>query len=186
MHDDSDIKIFTGKTDDSDGSDLLAVAEEIKRQRLNGNYTKAKQLGEALADLSPENSIIGSELKELMCERVIPLDVKLQLKILMLFCSEYTLIEELPPFISAAASDAMFDRLRAEAEGFYDTVSGGAAFTFYYLAVRKRDIVSEIGDSFAMLCNSENNAGIKALGCKTFELTCKRVSELVSECKFEK
>ena len=58
MHDDSDVKIFTAKKDEGDGGDLFAVAEEIKKNILNGNSAKAKAIGKELASLSPENAAI--------------------------------------------------------------------------------------------------------------------------------
>ena len=45
--DDSDMKIFGVKEepDSTDGAEVQALAEEMKRQRLNGNSERAKQLG---------------------------------------------------------------------------------------------------------------------------------------------
>ena len=47
--DDSDMKIFGVKEepDSTDGAEVQALAEEMKRQRLNGNSERAKQLESA-------------------------------------------------------------------------------------------------------------------------------------------
>lgn len=51
--DDSDMKIFGVKEepDSTDGAEVQALAEEMKRQRLNGNSERAKQLGIRMAVL---------------------------------------------------------------------------------------------------------------------------------------
>ena len=56
--DDSDMKIFGVKesSDVSDGAEVQALAQEMKRQRLNGNSARAKQLGIRLAALAPDSA----------------------------------------------------------------------------------------------------------------------------------
>lgn len=56
--DDSDMKIFGVKEepDSTDGAEVQALAEEMKRQRLNGNSERAKQLGIRMAALAPDSS----------------------------------------------------------------------------------------------------------------------------------
>lgn len=56
--DDSDMKIFGVKEepDSTDGAEVQALAEEMKRQRLNGNSERAKQLGIRMAALAPDSA----------------------------------------------------------------------------------------------------------------------------------
>nr|MCR4925990.1 hypothetical protein [Clostridiales bacterium] len=52
-NDDSDIKIFRKKTKE-ETDDALEIALEVKRHRVNGNFSKAKRLGALLAEVAPE------------------------------------------------------------------------------------------------------------------------------------
>jgi len=187
---DKDIKIFNGgnSTADNDSSDLdlIALAEDLKRNMLSGNSSKAKELGAVLAEFSPDSGRVCEELKAILSDRSVTNDIKLQLRILMVFAAEHTLFRVLPPLIAATASDAMYDKLRREAYEFYENVSGGTSFTFYYLAVKKSNIDQSIGNSFAMLCNAENNAVIRYLGQQTFTLMCSQIERMIEDCSFEK
>lgn len=186
MLDDSDVKIFTAKKDESDGGDLFAVAEEIKRHIANGNSAKAKELGKALASLSPESDNLSDELKEMLRAEWIKPDIKIQLRLLMVFCAEYTLLSELCPMLATAANEALYDSLKTEAFGFYDSISNGAAMSFYYMAVKQRDVVKEVGDSFAMLCDAKTSERINALGANVFLLTCKHIVDTIEKFEFVK
>ncbi len=187
---DNDIKIFNGgksngETDSSD-LDLIALAEDLKRNMLNGNSSKAKELGALLAEISPDSDMLCEELKAILSDRSVTNDIKLQLRILIVFAAEHTFFRVLPPLIAATASDAMYDKLRRDAYEFYENVSGGTSFTFYYLAVKKPDADQAIGKSFAMLCNAENNAVIRYLGQQTFVLMCSQIEHMIEERCFEK
>ena len=56
---DKDMKIFNGgnKSGDRDTTDLdiIALAEELKRNMANGNANKAKELGKLLAGFTPDS-----------------------------------------------------------------------------------------------------------------------------------
>lgn len=183
-HDDSDIKIFGGGKDAE--TDFVAIAEETMRHRSNGNVVKAKSLGAKLADFSPDDELLGEELQALISEKTVTLDLKLQIKVLLVFTAEYALYKLLPDILAAAASDSMYDRLRDESEGFYANICDGASFTFYYLAVRgESSIDTAMGESFAMLCDAEANSSVKKLGATVFSLALKRIGELVDEMNFE-
>lgn len=185
MLDDSDIKIFTSKKEDNDGSDLFAVAEEMKKHIANGNFSKAKELGKKLADISPDSNDLSDELTAMLSAPSVTLDIKIQLKVLMLFCAEYALFKELCPLLATCANEAMYNKIRKDSAAFYEGISNGAAMSFYYMAIKQREISKAIGESFAMLCNAENNATIKALGSKTFELILCHIKEQISKAAFE-
>lgn len=181
MHDDSDVKIFKAPTADSDSSDLFAVAEEIKRNILNGNSAKAKSLGKELASLSPESENLINELTE-----ALDAEIKNQCRLLMVFSAEYTLLSELKPILATAANESLYDGLKKDAPVFYDSISNGAAMSFYYLAVKQRDVIKAVGENFAMLCNAKGNETVSELGSKIFLTTCKHVVGVVEKYGFEK
>ena len=87
--------------------------------------------------------------------------------------------------MAATASDALYDKLRRDEYDFYETVSGGTSFTFYYLAVKKDEPNKAIGESFAMLCNADNNAVSRYLGQQTFALMCAQIERMIEERAFE-
>ena len=181
MHDDSDIKIFKAPKSSSDNSDLFAVAEEIKRNILNGNSAKAKALGKELASLSPESENLINELTE-----ALDAEIKNQCRLLMVFSAEYTLLSELKPILATAANESLYDGLKKDAPVFYDSISNGAAMSFYYLAVKQRDVIKAVGENFAMLCNAKGNETVSELGSKIFLTTCKHVVGVVEKYGFEK
>lgn len=181
MHDDSDVKIFKAPTADNDTSDLFAVAEEIKRNILNGNSAKAKALGKELASLSPESENLINELTE-----TLDAEIKNQCRLLMVFSAEYTLLSELKPILATAANESLYDGLKKDAPEFYDSISNGAAMSFYYLAVKQRDVIKAVGENFAMLCNAKGNKTVSELGSKIFLTTCKHVVGVVEKYAFEK
>lgn len=186
MHDDSDIKIFKAKSDEADGSDLFAIAEEMRRHIVNGNSPKAKELGARLADISPDSDNLGEELNKFVRNSAADEPVKMQLRTLMLFCAEYTLLGELCPMLSASATEAMYDKIKAQAPDYYKAISNGAAISFYYLAVKKRrDIAKAVGESFAMLCEQDSKL-IKTMGENVFILTCDIIKSIIAEYHFEK
>ena len=181
MHDDSDVKIFKAPTTDNDTSDLFAVAEEIKRNILNGNSAKAKALGKELASLSPESENLINELTE-----TLDAEIKNQCRLLMVFSAEYTLLSELKPILATAANESLYNGLKKDAPEFYESISNGAAMSFYYMAVKQREVVKAVGDNFAMLCNAKGNETVSKLGSDVFFLTCKHVVHTVEKYKFEK
>lgn len=181
MHDDSDVKIFKAPTADNDTSDLFAVAEEIKRNILNGNSAKAKALGKELASLSPESENLINELTE-----TLDAEIKNQCRLLMVFSAEYTLLSELKPILATAANESLYNGLKKDAPEFYESISNGAAMSFYYMAVKQREVVKAVGDNFAMLCNAKGNETVSKLGSDVFFLTCKHVVKTVEKYGFEK
>ena len=186
MLDDSDVKIFTAKSDDTDASDLFAVAKEIKRNILNGNSEKAKALGKELASLSPESEDLINELTETLDAEWIKPEIKVQCRLLMVFSAEYTLLSELTPMLATTANESLYDGLKADAPVFYDSISNGAAMSFYYMAVKQRDVVKAVGENFAMLCDAKGNETVIELGSNVFFLTCKHIVNTVEKYNFEK
>lgn len=167
--DDSDMKIFGVKEepDSTDGAEVQALAEEMKRQRLNGNSERAKQLGIRMAALAPDSSDADSlDLSRLLGDPLPAPDIMCQIRILLIFIAESCLHLYTPtPLLATTAANALYDKLIEDDPGFYDTISNGAAFSFYYLALRHSGKADEnIGATFAMLCGAEEDQALADLG----------------------
>ncbi len=184
MPEDSDIKIFKKIVEEDDDENLTLLAEAMRKQALCGNTPKAKLLGKRIADFSPESNDLGETLDTLMDDKGITLDVKVQLKILMLFAGEYTLFHNLNAICASVAVDSMYETLRTESEPFYRSSAMTTAFTFYRLAEKKENVSETVGESFAELCDAVSNKNIKKLGQDTFDLTCRRIEALIKEYDF--
>ena len=104
----------------------------------------------------------------------------------MVFSAEYTLLSELKPILATAANESLYNGLKKDAPEFYDSISNGAAMSFYYLAVKQRDVIKAVGENFAMLCNAKGNEAVSELGSKIFLTTCKHVVGVVEKYGFEK
>ena len=86
---DDDIKIFHPKKTDAAGADLAELALLVDFYRNNGNTLKATELGDRLADLSPE-TFCPEDAAKLTTNEV------RQLRALMLFAAQIALHKYLP------------------------------------------------------------------------------------------
>ena len=177
--DDSDMKIFGVKEepDSTDGAEVQALAEEMKRQRLNGNSERAKQLGIRMAALAPDSADADSlPAPDIMC----------QIRILLIFIAESCLHLYTPtPLLATTAANALYDKLIEDDPGFYDTISNGAAFSFYYLALRHSGKADEnIGATFAMLCGAEEDQALTDLGARVYQYVTRKIRGLIGEIQF--
>lgn len=187
--DDSDMKIFREKEErpTSDGAEVQALAEEMKRQRLNGNSERAKRLGVRLASLAPDSDDVDSlDLPRLLGSPLPSAEIMEQLRILLIFTAEACLHLYTPsPLLATTAVNALYDRLIEEDPGFYDTISNGAAFSFYYVALRHGGKAAEnIGDAFAMLCGKEDDRSLIQLGARVYQYVTRKVREMIGETRF--
>jgi len=184
-YDDSDVKIFGSGKATSDTGDLVELASLLDRHRRNGNIAKAKQLGNRLATLAPEHAS-GIDLSVLTGNvQVIP-SVLYQIRVLLVFAAQTTVHKKLPlAILSSSAVNAMYDSLIENAQGFYDNISDGAAFTFYYLSLRKgNNVALEIGERFAMLCGMEGNETYAQMGARIYTLAVGLIEEIIDEFEF--
>lgn len=174
-NEDSDIKIFGAKNVSDDGEDLLALVERMQRHRANGNSEKARVLGTRLTEYALD--VADNTFPEAAANdqhRVV-----FNAKVLRLFVAEVVLYRNLPKPLAATAVDSMYDTIRSLNESFYSDVSDGAAFTFYYLAVRKPDSEHEIGECFAMLCKAEDDDAMIELGMTVLSLAQMTVNTMI-------
>lgn len=187
MNADDDIKIF-----DPDGEerraekrtedDLRRLADEMMAQRRNGNSRRACLLGAALSELAP----CDGELEELSGKYANDPEILYQIRVLATFTAEsgmHTLIAN--QLLATTAINAFYERLMTRAPEFYNNISDGGAFTFYYLALRKGgDTAARIGETFAMLCDMENNERVKALGTQIYETFSLYVKDQIGKAGF--
>ena len=112
-------------------------------------------MGSLLGTISPTNQGEGItiDLKEHLAQRYFAPDILYQIKVLLVFACETLLQIEIPvSVVSATAIASMYDKIKSTSPGFYDNISNGAAFTFYYLAIQKGGDISEnIGEAFARI-----------------------------------
>lgn len=161
-----DVRIYKAKKDEEDFSvNISTDIEALNSHRQNGNLLKAKELGKRLATLTPlidstEEGALAVDFKELLAPKFQSQDILFQIRVLMIFAAESLLqLEISAPQLSTTAINAMHDTLRKEHAGFYKNISDGAAFTFYYLAMKKgKDLESDIGEAFSMLCSVKRNS----------------------------
>lgn len=187
--DDSDMKIFgvTQEADPSDSADVQVLADEMKQQRLNGNSERAKRLGARLAALAPDSAQEGSlHLPRLLGDSLPSAELMCQIRILLVFTAESCLHLYTPtPLLATTAVNALYDRLNEDDPGFYDTIANGAAFSFYYLALRHSGKADEnIGNTFAMLCAAEHDDALIRLGERVYQYVNQKIREIIGDIQF--
>ena len=186
---DSDVKIYHSKSElNRSGNDLSIAFDAVIAQRTNGNIDKARKLGEILATITPTGSGDGIivDLKDHLAPKYFAPDILYQIKVLLVFACETLLQIEIPvSVVSTTAISSMYDRIKALSPGFYDNISNGAAFTFYYLAIQKGGELSDnIGEAFAMLCSVKNKEGYVKAGKTVWNLAVDIIEKEIDKTEF--
>ncbi len=186
LFDDSDVKIFTDKDAPKDVSNEVSVIAEMTKHRSNGNILKAKQLGKHLAEIFVDEPSLLSQLEgevgKIQCDD----DDMYQIKVLLVFTAEYCINHLLTStLLSNTAVNALYDTVIKKAAEFYDRLDDAAEYSFYYLAVRKGDKISDnIGVSFAMLCGEDKNSYYTNLGKRLFEVAEHEIERIIDGFDF--
>ncbi len=183
---DNDIKIFVGKSA-KQNDESFALIEEMNEQRANGNLQKAKDMGKYLA----ERFLNTDEMKAALEGAVGSLDFEekiiFQIKILVFFTAELCINRLLPnALLMSTATNTIYDIIVDRAGDFYTTFSDGIEYSFYYLAVKQENYVSEIGKAFAMLCNKKNDEDFKQLGRDIFTVVANEIDNVIRHYEFKK
>lgn len=186
---DSDVKIYHSKSElNRSGNDLSIAFDAVIAQRTNGNIDKARKLGEILATITPTGSGDGIivDLKDHLAPRYFAPDILYQIKVLLVFACETLLQIEIPvSVVSTTAISSMYERIKVLSPGFYDNISNGAAFTFYYLAIQKGGEISDnIGEAFAMLCSVKNKEGFVNAGKTVWNLAVDIIEKEIDKTEF--
>lgn len=185
----NDVKIYRSKSEvNKSGSDLSMAFDAVIMHRSNGNIDKARALGEALATITPsaDGEGIIVNLKDHLAPRYFSPDILYQIKVLLVFACETLLQIEIPvSVVSTTAITSMYEKIKAVSPGFYNNISNGAAFTFYYLAIQKGgDLSANIGEAFAMLCGVKNKEGFVDAGKTVWNLVVDLVEKEIDKAGF--
>lgn len=186
---DGDMKIFGKNVEPNTAVEFNDVFEAMNRHRVNGNLEKAKQLGKRLATISPDVQQDGLiiNLREILPLKFLTQDILYQIKVLLVFAAESVLELELKaPQLAATAINELYDSLSEISPGFYRNIADGAAFTFYYLALKKGgDAAKNIGETFAMLCSVQKNSeGFVSAGETVWKIAAETVRREIEATQF--
>ena len=187
---DNDVKIYQSK------AQRLGVRvnlnddfDNVNRQRANGNLEKARQLGKRLSQLTPSLDGEGLQvnLQDVLPKKYLSQDILYQIKVLLVFEAEALLELEIPvPVLATTAINSLHDSLRKSAPAFHKNISDGAAFTFYFLAMKKSgDVSQNIGEAFAMLCNVKNKEGFIEAGRSVWNFAAAIIEKEIRSAEFE-
>ncbi len=157
MYDDSDIKIVGDKPSDFINKHNMNANEETLTSE---EIADARKLGEILAlhFLKESQTIVSNEDDDSQ--------MLLQRKLLLSF----TVTVALDKFcrsdaISGISQKSFLDKIKKESPDLYSACSDTGAFSFYYLAYRrKNDIERRMGQTFAMLCSHDGDPIYQELG----------------------
>jgi len=186
---DNDVKIYHSKSElNRSGNDFNVAFNAVIAHRTNGNIDKARKLGEILATITPSGSGDGIivDLKDHLAPRYFAPDILYQIKVLLVFACETLLQIEIPvSVVSTTAITSMYESIRLNSQGFYDNISNGAAFTFYYLAIQKQGELSDnIGEAFAMLCSVKNKEGFIKAGKTVWNIAVDIIEKEIEKINF--
>ena len=158
---------------------VLMAEKEIQLFNISQLFEKQVELGEELADISPE-SFCPEDAAKLSTNEV------RQLRALMVFACQIALHKYLPHTVLASqAINSMYSKLSETVSGFFSNISDGSSFTFYYLSVRKsKDVVENIGKNYAMLCDKDNDEFLAAVGGRIFSLVDVYVCDMIEKAEF--
>lgn len=187
-----DVKIYSSKKSIEDlTANLSTDIEILNTLRLSGDLLKAKELGKKLASLTPrleetQDEALSIDFKKLLAPKFQSQDILFQIRVLMIFAAESLLqLEISAPQLSTTAINAMHDRLRKESPVFYKNISDGAAFTFYYLALKKGNrLETDIGEAFAMLCSvRKDNESFVEAGKTVWKAACAVIEQEIKNAQ---
>ncbi len=157
MFDDSDIKIAGSrpsqsiKSNSSDSIDTLLSSEQKKSAKQLGNSvakTFLKNVDTVFADDNTDSQMLSQRQLLLSFTVTVTLDE---------YCVNDT--------VAGIAEKSFLDTLKNQAADIYNTCSDTGAFSFYYLAYRrKNEIDRRIGQTFAMLCSHDGDPIYQELG----------------------
>ena len=183
---DNDIKIFSPASQEPESDELSAI-EELKRQIGNGNLEKGKKLGKALAERFVLTACVPGDYSYLgdYCGKCSD-DVIYHVKELAVFLVLSKLSAALSSqSLSAAAVNSFYDELIKSDPEFFEKVSSGTAFSFYYLDAKNTINVPErIGNTFAMLCGDENSETFYSLGTDAYKTASREIEKIIEGFDF--
>lgn len=176
--DDSDMKIAgedfeaPRPSGDDDATALL-----LRREKENGNLSRARRLGAILAeDVSAVEGGQPAGDAAILTQR----------RMLLAFTVEVGLQQALPnELLTETAQSVFYDTLRLTAPSFFEDLQESGAFSFYYLCVRDgRHVKESIGETFASLCGHAGDAALSRQGAELYTHCIQQLHELVERMEF--
>lgn len=156
MFDDSDMNIVGEKPSDSVKNNSNGHNENLSPAEVNA----AKELGTIIAEKflreSDTFSATDSDDSQMLLQR----------KLLLSFTVSVSLDEHCRnDSISGIAEKSFLDKIKSISQELYLSCSDTGAFSFYYLAYRRKgDVERRIGQTFAMLCSHDGDPIFQELG----------------------
>ena len=180
--DDSDMKIAGGSEAEIAHPAHDPGIDRIYAYRLErGELANARRLGATLADYvegqgGGSADILSPDMK-----------IAMHRQLLAIFALVVGVESAMPDrILTRACLNVFYDTLKKDNPRLYDAMSASGAFSFYYLKYRKDsdDGVYGIAESFAMLCGSERDSGLRDLGESIFRKYYNTSLELVGDMAF--
>ena len=170
---DEDVKIAGDKPSRS----LESFETEEVVLESDENVQKAKNIGEKVAKQYLEDTTISDD------ENFNNTELLIQRRLLLSFTATVgfeTYIED--DALSGIAQKSFFDYIENNSDTSSKSISDTGAFSFYYLAFRRKDDVERrIGQTFAMLCSHDGDPIFQELGEALYCWFMSVVKESVSE-----
>lgn len=184
---DSDIKIYKKQDNGSPREQMTEIFDIISLHQSNGNFARARELGRILSTLSPVGDDGLAIDAETHFAHAPTQGVLFQLKVLLTFAAEHVVQSDInPEFLSIMVINTMHDEISNKHPNFFKSMSDGAAFTFYSLAIRRGgDVDENIGEAFAMLCDAgDDRQQYIDLGRKMWRLAREKVKNEIEKIDF--
>lgn len=157
MFDDSDVKVVGIKPSETVKKHIGDISDELLPKELTES---AKALGHNLAE------IFLKSIDSVFVDDAIDSQMLIQRRLLLSFTVNAILDDYcVNDTVSGIAVKSFLDTLANKSPAIYDTCSDTGAFSFYYLAYRRRtDVERRIGQTFAMLCSHDGDPIYQELG----------------------
>jgi len=174
-----DVKIYGQVSKEEKETELsLEIAEA---HRNNGNIDKAVKMGVNLGNEDAKAYVLNFLPDSFMTEEII-----FQAKALTLFTVKMTLEFSLSaPVLVTTVLNTMYDTIKENDAEFYDRLSSGVVYSFYFGDVKKQGSIAEnIGNTFSRLCSKEDEPDFSIMGEKIWRTTASFVKEEIEKAGF--
>ena len=177
-NDDSDMKIMGDDYDPPEEKDDAGeTAQQLEKQKANGNLGRARQLGAMMAEeVSAVEGDAPAAGAALLTQR----------RILLAFAVEVGFEAFLPDNLLAETAQSVFyETLRKDAPDFYEDLQESGAFSFYFLCVREgRQVEQKVGGTYASLCGRPKDEALAQEGEALYRRFIDRVQRFVEGMGF--
>ncbi len=185
-----DVKVFIPKP--KTGNQADASFDEMKKDYLNGNLSKAKNLGRIVAGTFAKDAENNELLKlSVSCGVDLTRKIKDEAIILCVFTAEYAFDRTMTKTLSAAAVSNFYDVLTEDSAELYNKLLSSGSYSFYYMDIDENENGSladpeKIGGTFAMLCSEKGNENFIKYGSEIFSLSYKKYRNMIDNTEFKK